>query len=86
MQRVCKQRIEWESSGPTRKQARLKALDGWQAAAAARDGEAFTNFAFAGIARTQCVMTPDGHRCRVGGSPCRDVPKPVPEPKRIRVQ
>lgn len=71
--RLCKPRIEWTSTGASRSEAQRKAIDGWAAAAAGVHGEAFTQWKLAGIARTSCSLTPDGHRCRAAASPCRDL-------------
>jgi hypothetical protein len=71
--RVCKPRIEWTGAGVSRADAQRKALDGWSAAAVATHGESFSKWAIAGIARVNCTLTPDGHRCRAAASPCRDL-------------
>ena len=73
VKRLCKPRIEWTSTGASRSEAQRKAIDGWAAAAAGVHGEAFTQWKLAGIARTSCSLTPDGHRCRAAASPCRDL-------------
>ena len=71
--RLCKPRLEATGGGTSRGEAQRKAIEGWAAAAAAAHGDAFTRWAIAGIARTSCSLTPEGHRCRAAASPCRDL-------------
>ena len=71
--RLCKPRVAWSGIGETRAIASQRAREGWASAVAATYGEAFTTWAIAGIARTSCTLTPEGHKCQAAASPCRDL-------------
>ena len=59
--------------GPSRASARRLAVEAWTVQAREAHGRAFGDWRIGGVARISCVLTPEGHRCQAGASPCKDL-------------